>query len=308
MRKIFLVLTVLSLLSCSGQDTSLNQKIRGEGNRSLSLTAGPEEVWVGVPFTVELRMKGEKDDDVLFPTIEQDFLPEGLILKDCHVDDNQLTLTVSAEKAGSYAIPPLNVLFDNGSGGVELLTRPVEFDVVSLVGEGQEEMADITPALSIGFLTRGQIALAAGLILLIGLFLFWLLYWRRRVKIIPPEPVWTILEREIGLLQNDAALLEGEGDEFYDRSVSLVKKALDGVYGEKTGERTREEFMADLLHSSRYEGDLKAWFVNFFERADMVRFARTGFSRDTALRDLDEAIRFVRRAAEQARSEGEGKA
>ena len=308
MRKHTFILLALLAFSCSdGENPSLNQKIRGEGDRSLTLSAGPEEVWVGVPFTVELNMKGEEDDDVLFPDVDQDFLPEGLILRECRADDNFLSLTVTAEKPGSYAISPLNVLFDNHQGGVELLTRPVEFNVLSLTGDGQEPMADIAPALPIGFLTRGQTALAGGGAIAIALLLFWFLYWRKRAGIIPPEPVWRVLEREMEGLQNDSALLNGEGDRFYDRSSSLVKMALDGVYGERTGERTREEFISDLLHSSRYEGDRKAWFVNFFERADMVRFARTGYSRDTALRDLDETIRFVRAAAETARKKEEEK-
>ncbi|MDC7219675.1 MAG: hypothetical protein PQJ59_07025 [Spirochaetales bacterium] len=307
MRKIPLFLLIIALFSCGGKENpSLNQKIRGEGERSLILKAGPEEVWVGVPFTLELTMKGEKEDDVLFPKIGQSFLPEGLLLRDYRADDNLLILTVKAEKAGVYAIPPLNVLFDNAAGGVELLTRPVEFEVVSLIQEG-EELSPLAGSRRIGFLTTLQTVIAIAALLVAGLFLFWLLYWRKRVKITPPEPIWITLERGKTELLADENLMEGDRGVFYDRSVSLVKKALDGVYGENTGERTREEFMESLLLSSRYEAEVKAWFVKFFERADMVRFARSEVARDRALADLDETVRFVSRAAEEAQKEEEDK-
>jgi hypothetical protein len=307
MRKLTLLLLVPFLFfSCKGQENeSLTQKIQGEGNRSLILTAGPDKPWVGVPFTLELIMKGEKEDDVLFPKVEQDFLPEGLVLKDYHADDNRLTLTVTAEKAGTYSLPPLTILFDNDRGGVELLTRPVNFEVTSLVGEGEEGISPLSSALSIGFLTRGESLILSGVLMGLVLFFFWLFYWRKRKKHIPPEPVWLILERERDNLTGDGNLLEGDPGLFYDRAVCLVKKALDRVYGENTGERTREEFMVNLMSSPFYEPELKAWFSHFFERADMVRFARTSVEKETALRDLDETIRFVNRATEKARNDGE---
>ena len=150
----FFPMLLLILFSCAEKrDSSLTQKIRGEGNRSLLLTAGPEEVWVGVPFRLTLDMKGEKGDDVLFPKIDQEFLPEGLILKSFKADDNRLTLSVTADKSGDFAIPPVRVLFDNDGDNVELLTRPVEFSVVSLLDGEDQTMADISPSLRIGFMT-----------------------------------------------------------------------------------------------------------------------------------------------------------
>ncbi|MDC7222725.1 MAG: hypothetical protein PQJ60_03225 [Spirochaetales bacterium] len=306
MRRLTLVLTVILLFSCgSDNDSSLTQKIRGEGNRSLILTAGPEQVWVGVPFKVDLIMKGEEEDDVLFPKVEQDFLPEGLILKECSADDNQLSLIVTAEKAGTYALPPLSVLFDNQAGGVELLTRPVEIEVTSLIQEGETELAPPAPSLAIGFLTRGQSILCLAFLLLLGLFLFWLLFWRKRKKILPPEPIWVTLEREKAAFLEDEGLLDRDRAVFYDGAVSLVKKALDGVYDENTGDRTREEFMEGLIRSPRYDSERKAWFVKFFERADMVRFARIEVDRESCVNDLDETLRFVSGAAKKAKAEGE---
>jgi hypothetical protein len=302
---LFLLLSA-ALFSCAhGKDSSLTQKIRGEGNRSLILTAGPEKVWVGVPFLLTLDMKGEKGDDVLFPKIDQEFLPEGLILKSFKADDNRLTLSVTAERSGDFAIPPVRVLFDNDGDNVELLTRPVEFSVATLLAEGDQAMADLSPSLRIGFLTLPWILglscgfLAAALIIL-RLFLR-----QRRKNNSPPEAVWARLERDRDALSRDNTLMEGDLGRFYDLSTSLVRRALDGVYGESTGEKTREEFIGSLLTSSLYASEVKAWFVRFFERADLVRFARMTIDRNTALRDLDEVLRFAGQAVEAAKNKEE---
>ncbi|MBN2626896.1 MAG: hypothetical protein JXA95_09545 [Spirochaetales bacterium] len=300
------LLFLVTLFSCAGkQDSSLTQKIRGEGNRSLILTAGPEEVWVGVPFSLSLDMKGEKDDDVLFPKIDQEFLPEGLILKSFKADDNRLTLSVTAEKSGDFTIPPISVLFDNGGDSVELLTRPVDFSVVSLLDGEDQTMADISPSLRIGFMTLPWVLGLSGGALAAVLIAAWLIMRYRRKHNVPPEPVWVGLERDRDALSRDNSLMEGDMGRFYDLSTSLVRRALDGVYGESTGEKTREEFIGSLLTSSQYASEVKAWFVRFFERADLVRFARMAIEKDTIVRDLDETLRFTGQAVEEAKRKEE---
>jgi hypothetical protein len=139
MRKIFILLVslLLILIGCSEKiNSDLTQKIQGQGNRLLTYTLSPEEIWVGVPVTLTLKMKGEKDDDVFFNKPET--LPENLRLIEAKADDNQLKITLKADKPGEYALPPLSVMFENPRENVELLTRPMEFSVISLVEEGSE--------------------------------------------------------------------------------------------------------------------------------------------------------------------------
>jgi hypothetical protein len=303
MRKIFILLVslLLILIGCSEKiNSDLTQKIQGQGNRLLTYTLSPEEIWVGVPVTLTLKMKGEKDDDVLFNKPET--LPENLRLIEAKADDNQLKITLKADKPGEYALPPLSVMFENPRENVELLTRPMEFSVISLVEEGSENsFSGLWDAMKIGFLPLWQVLVIFIGLILTGLFLFWLLYWRKREKTVPPEPVWAVLERDLARLTSDKNLLDQDRGRFYDLTVSLVKKGLDGVYEQHTGEQTREEFSSALILCPQLDSEVKLWLTRFFERADLVRFARGEVEKDISQADLYEVVRFTGEAIAKAK-------
>lgn len=298
MRIILLGTLLFTLFSCSEEgEIDLNQNIKGEGNRSLSLVVSPQEIWVGVPVTVKVTMKGKREDDVIFPKVEE--LPEGLTLKSTHTDDNTLTILFTPQKPGSYQLSPFSVLFESETGSVEILSRPVQIEVISLAG-GEESFSPILPAQRIGIFLWWQTVLIILIFLLLGAVLFWVLYWRKRVVLPPPEPIWVTLERGVEEIKEEP-LLSGDLGLLYDQTTSLVKKALDGVYNQHTSERTREEFMGELTLSNDLLTEEKMWFIHFFERADMVRFARLSLDREAAMGDLDESLRFVGKAIKKAK-------
>lgn len=307
MKRLIVVLALFSVFlfsSCGpSPQRELTQKIRGEGKRRLTLTVAPETLWVGVPIHLALEIDGERDDDVVFTDLSRWELPESLVLTHSRADDNRLDITLRAEKPGSYTLPPLWVLFENPAGNREMLTRPLELSVVSLVGEeGERTLSPNAGPMKIGFLPLWLVLVIGGSFLAAGIILFWLLYRRRRGRIIREEPIWVQLEREREALKRDPHLLDGDRGRFYDVTGRLVRKALDGVYGQSTRERTREEFMTDLVESDLFQPERKLWFSRFFERADLVRFAKADADREAALADLDEVFRFARDAAETARA------
>jgi hypothetical protein len=138
---------------------------------------------------------------------------------------------------------------------------------------GTNELRDIKPPVDIPsgwawlWWTLGALALA------VGLYLAWR-YWQKRRQ--PParsEPVTPPHARARQRLEAALKLID-QPRPFCIEVSDVIRVYLEERFDLRAPERTTEEFLAELQHSTRLTPAQKQTLADFLERCDLVKFAR----------------------------------
>lgn len=155
---------------------------------------------------------------------------------------------------------------------------------------GTNDIRPIKPPVEIFDPWRAAAWSGAILVLIAAAVLLWL-WLRKRQQLREDEPVPPHVRARDRL--NAALGLVHEPRPFCIAVSDAIRLYLEERFQLRAPERTTEEFLSDLQHTSDLSEAQKQWLAEFLERCDLVKFARLE-PNEAALRELHEsALRLV---------------
>ncbi len=289
---------------------------------------------ITIADTTMLRILLDAREDVRLelPTIDEiaiepfsirDYEKDGPVLG----DDGRLRATVSLEiepfLSGDYELGPITVGFtladdelgeDGAPKRYTIDVEPVPIRVESLTAAASAELdirdledpAELEPEPSASGPPWVMIAAAAG----VALTLLVLILRRmlgRRVDTAPVAPRRSPRESALAALDEleGRRLLEaGQVQEFYFEICAILREFIEGEFGLRAAEETTEEFLAELVHETRFDAETKDLLRRFLEHCDQVKFAKYAPGEDEIARTIEVTRSFVTRSSEPHAGQG----
>ncbi len=157
-----------------------------------------------------------------------------------------------------------------------------------------QEFHDIAPPVDYFILQPWMVFCAiAGLLLLIGLTIWLVKWWRRR-----PAKILTPRERAIDQLariENQISSLPPY--QFSIRVSDILRRYVTEQYQLPVTRQTSVEFLNTLAATSPFSADEQALLSDFLNRCDLIKFARYDATTEDSRLLLEEATRFVKGGA-----------
>ena len=212
---------------------------------------------------------------------------------------------------GPHQLPAIEVAFVSAAGDTLLRSsEPLEIEIISARGEGDEELRDIKPPLAIsgGIPLWVAVVLALVLLALVGLFVYWI--WRRRrgsSELATPEAKPINYAAEFNRIAGLGLLDRGDFKTFYSLLSENLRRFLEDRLEIEAMEQTTSE-LAAALRGAEIENRLAQQIIEYLGAADLVKFARFYPDLDAArrapdaglalLQDVEELIATRRQATE----------
>jgi hypothetical protein len=265
----------------------------------VEATPSKAEVTVGEVFTIEVKASGPPGTSYSFPAeAEQEKLE---LRTPANAAASPLPGLHRYEAAvyalGEVEIPgiPVKYRLPDGSEG-QAQSAPLKIKVGSLLPKDAEsqKLADIRGPVGVDVGRAFWIGLAAGLLLLAALGLW---FWRRKreaVEAVAPVPDIPPDQEALRALDRLAAsgnLVRGEFRAFYIALTDIAKRYLERRLGAPVQEMTSAEMVA-FLREGPHEAVLAGPLRDLATAADSVKFARGEGMREEAERHLA-AVRFA---------------
>ncbi len=210
--------------------------------------------------------------------------------------------TLAVYKTGAYAIPSLTFALTDSLGEVREISGdslPVRVNSVlpaDSVAAAASDIADIRDPYRLPAPIWPYILLPLG-ILLVG-YASHILYNRfRKIPEIPrepPSPPWEIAFAKLDALKKNRHYEFGRIKQFYFELSLIAREYIERRYGFPAVESTTFELERES-RLEEIETNLYGRLFEFFNRADIAKFAKGTPSRDDADCDLAFAYEFVRR-------------
>lgn len=157
-----------------------------------------------------------------------------------------------------------------------------------------QEFHDIAPPVDYFILQPWMVFCAiAGLLLLLGLTIWLVKWWRRR-----PAKILTPRERAIDQLariENQIAALPPY--QFSIRVSDILRRYVTEQYQLPVTRQTSVEFLNALAAKSPFSADEQTLLSDFLNRCDLIKFARYDATTEDSRQLLQEATRFVKGGA-----------
>lgn len=274
---------------------------------SASLTATPEKVKLGEPFTYKVVLT-HKPDQRYELTRTSDLGDFELITQTRHRDDHAGTSTTTFElkmalfALGSHPLPDLTFEVTDGAGTHRYVTHGGSVEGISTLppeaakqGAGLEDIKpnEVVPIASYRLLW-GLLGLIA-----LGAFAYagYRMYRRLRARAlipppIPPRPLHERTLSALDALKSESLPAQGRAREFYFRLSEILRGYLGERFRFEALECTSSELLVRVRHlpSPNFPvGD----FSTFVHDSDLVKFAKSEPTPETCATALDFAYRLV---------------
>lgn len=290
------------------------------------LRADTTQVTLGQPIDLQLALRYPSDwrpdePDLLELLAEASYVA-GVRLGPKEIEaQRQLILTGQARffALGSHVIPSVGVSFISTSGDTLVAhSAPLDIVVVSVLGDGEEELRDIKPPVAVagGIELWLVIVLAVLLLALLAVLVYWLLRrYRKGAEAVEPEPEPVDFAAEFARIAEMGLLERGDFKTYYSLLSDNLRRFMERDFGIEAMEKTTAEIEV-LLRGEEVGADIVRQVVGYLSTTDLVKFARfypelesarrmpdTGLS---ILHDLEAFIRVRserRKAAEETHAE-----
>jgi hypothetical protein len=282
------------------------------------LSASPSALHIGDRIRLSLKVQAPEGFRILDPP-EQ--IPPLLVLERSQDSGAREGLRWNWEatvfQVGPVSLQPVELRFldPEGQEGAVVLGS-LEIEVLSLLEEGEEELADIRGPVDVPRDWTPLLLWVGGpvLALLACLVLSWLLarWWRARrqrravAPVRPPELPEVVALRRLDALRAKGPPPPTQAKPYYVELSETLREYLEGRFGVEALERTTEE-MVFLLRRIQINQRLADRIVRWLGRSDLVKFARQRPAEGQAREDLEEAYTFVRETAPPAEEAGEAR-
>ena len=293
--------------------------LAGAQERAVSFEA-PLEATLGDPIDVIVTVTASSTDDAAVP--EQTFEPFEILDKKLTAEPSASgewqTLTFELRllcfELGTHALGPVRVRITSAEGElIELVTdaRDVEIHSV-LANEPEPELRPQTePVVVEQEDYRLLIALAALLVLVLGVLLGWLLmrWWQKRDRPEPapppPPPPWetALAELRTHADRRETAIAAGDTEAWVDAVSDSVRGYLGRRFGFHGLESTTDE-IATKLAKAKLLSIAPAEVIGFLGQCDLVKFARASLADEASRELIEEAFALVMRTMPKATQEG----
>jgi len=270
--------------------------VRVEARLQPRRTARP--LTVGDRFEVEVKVSHPRNVKVSPPFQEQagDFVVTGQktvtrLQGDTAVDVHSLTLAAFA--VGDIKVPPFLAAHQDVAGTAAAASETLSLKVASVMPAQMEEINEIRPQIQYPnllpvWVLAGLIAAGAGA---------WLVrrWWRRfRQKRAEPAPLpepWDEALAALGAVPALDLISSGQTKRYYYAVSEILKRYLTRRYGFAALDETTTEIARELKRARIAERDR---FVEFFLRADMVKYAKLVPPEPEMAAAIDRARELVR--------------
>ena len=321
-----LVLVFLGLVPCEGYSQAPIDTVKSLTGIEITTSVDKGEAYVGDLIEYRLTIVYDSTFELVPPPLGANL--GGFEVKDyqldqiSRLDDGRLsslnTFVLSTFIIGDYVIPPVPVLFNlPDSSRHIILSESVPIKVKSML-EGASDTISIRPLKPQyefeGDLIPTEVLQGGGLLSLIVLLLLlihWLRKRKQRKKSYDLRPPWEKAFETLALLQQKSLLKDGEFKQFYVELSMIIRLYYYRVKYTDVKEMTTDEFQ--IFFESRIQADNIYDLTHcFFQRADLVKFAKNVPTVESAEADLKiihgivETIRLeIQRQHEQQASEPE---
>lgn len=220
---------------------------------------------------------------------------------------------------GTHEIPSIGISFISSTGDTLVAhSAPVDIAVVSVLGEGEEELRDIKPPVVVagGVELWIVIALAVLALALLAVLAYWLVRrYRKGKEAAEPEPEPVDYAAEFARIAAMGLLERGDLKTYYSLLADNLRRFMERDLGIEAMEKTTSE-IESLLRAENISADTVRQVVGYLSTTDLVKFARFYPELESArrmpdvglsiLRDVEEFVRVRserQKAAEEAHAE-----
>jgi len=290
LRRAFCVLTALvAVLAAQPDSSAVPDSTSGAGLRIVA--DGPVRVaarlrarrssrplTVGDRFGVEVTVSRPRNVRVSPPFLEQpgDFVVTGQKAKTRYQGDTVVEvheLTLAAFAVGTVKVPPFLAAYPDVGGTVAAASESLELTVASVLPDRMKDINDLKPQVEYPNLL--PVWILGGLICAgVGAWLgrrYWQRWRRKRAEPVPlPEP-WDEALAALGALPVLDLIGSGQVKRYYYAVSEILKRYLTRRYGFAALDQTTTEIGREMKARRIPERDR---FVEFFRRADMVKYAK----------------------------------
>jgi hypothetical protein len=208
---------------------------------------------------------------------------------------------LTAFELGDLEIPSIEVMLSAADGTQETLrTDPMTVTVSSVGLDPSGEIRDIKPPLEI---PRNWLLLVPWVVALgaLGVAGYWLYrrYRLRRRRVaelaappVPTRPAHEIAYEALDRLEASGLLERGEVKEYFIRVSEIIRSYLEGRYGIDAMDMTSHDVMNELEREPLERTHLDL-FATFFERSDLVKFAKHEPSKAASVEMIPIARRLI---------------
>jgi hypothetical protein len=261
---------------------------------------------IGEQVTLTISADFLKETTVMFPQL-RDTLPGGIeILGFKGIDSTKklnytVKYTLTVFDSGDYVIPSLPVVFrSTGNSDITLMTDSLLLKVITVSVDTTKAIRDIKPIMTAPLTFREVLPylfIAAGILLLIALFIYYL--WRRKqnkpfLPVIkkPFLPPWTIALEKFKEIEKSKLWQNGKIKEYY----SEVSDALRSYIENQLNVNAMEMITGDIIEGLK-EANVKTDLISKVDRvltlSDLVKFAKEIPLPDEHAEILSKAREFV---------------
>jgi len=276
-----------------------------EGVISVSSKVDKSRITIGDLIKYTVTVTHNRDVKVKMPGLGANL--GGFEIGDYHVHEpkkkgdkiiSTVDYTISTFFTGEFEIPPLTVSYTVPGDSIPktLTTEKIKIIVESMKPSKEGDIRDIKPPLEIPrnwwYLIRWFVL---GIIL-VALGVFGFIIYRRKKEgktFLPtrPEPIrppHELAYEALDKLQNSDLLAKGEIKRFYIEISEIIRQYIEGRYFIVAMEMTTTDVLRKLSEAGVNGEDFQL-FKNFFDKCDLVKFAKHIPSQD----ENDEIIKFA---------------
>jgi len=287
MRHLPLILLILLFFgSCqNGQPLAEDEK----NGCSLKLYMEPESPMTGNEIHLYYEIKGRGYSEILYPKPQSPF--GGLEILSWETHETGAEMVLLPLKAGEYSLPGLSFFLD-GEESFSLQLPEVQLSIPSQLSP-DSSLQDASSPVRIGLMRSWQWVLLFSLILLVLILLFVFFFHRTR-KNRSFMKVSRELELRIERIDWDSVSQEEQARALYRNISYEIRYFCDKVFYTRSLEKTSGEFQGELLNLPVLRQVLKPWFIEFWNRADKVKYAAETVSRDLQEEDIKQALALLK--------------
>ncbi len=205
--------------------------------------------------------------------------------------------TLAVYQPGTAKIPTLAFRSSNSSDTTTITGDTLSLNIHSVLPPDTTglQIADIKGPRRLRGPVWPYIALPLGLVLLwfVGRYLYRRFTGKIVEPVVPPEPPWEIAFRRLDALKGERHIDFGRFKQFYFELSMIIRGYIEGRYDTLAVESTTYELEDDKKLKENLPQPVYSDLFRFFDRSDLIKFAKSIPTASNAEADLAFAYEFV---------------